>query len=96
MHLGTPHTREERIAARSTPEVGEARLRRLISATVGQAKGSCTEIQLIVTEVGFAELSAQLGVNAGEIEASYNAIRALAVTFSPGTVIPDLNTTPAV
>lgn len=96
MHLGTPHTHEERIAARSTPEVGEVRLRRLIAATVGQAKGSCAEIQCIVTEVGFAGLSTRLGANASEIEASYNAIRTLAVTLAPNTVIPDLNTAPAV
>jgi hypothetical protein len=91
MHLGTPHTREERLAARSTPIAGEGRLRQALTAAITQAKGSCDQIQRIVDDVGFAALSTHLGVNAGEIEESYNTIRAMAVTLSPSVVIPDLN-----
>ena len=91
MHLGTSPTQEERQAARSTPAAGENRLRQTVTGAVAQAKGTCDQIQRIVSEVGFAALSTQLGANAGDIEASYNALRTLAVTLSPGLVIPDLN-----
>jgi hypothetical protein len=92
MHLGTPHTPEERAALRNTPAAGEERLRRQVLATVENGKHSCASIQRIVDNVGFAALSTQLGVNAGDIQASYNAIRTLVVALAPATVIPDLNT----
>jgi hypothetical protein len=91
MNLGTPRTREELQTARLTPAAGENRMRQTVTGAVAQAKGTCDQIQRIVNDIGFAALSTQLGANAGEIEASYNALRTLAVTLSPGLVIPDLN-----
>jgi hypothetical protein len=91
MHLGTPKTREELQAARNTPAAGENRLRQTVAGAIAQAKGSCDQIQRIVNDIGFTALSVQLDKNADEIEASYNALRTLAVTLSPGLVIPDLN-----
>ena len=92
MHLGKPHSPETRIAERSTPAAGEARIRRQIRAVIVQSTAACRAIQQTVAEVGYDDLAAHLGEHAGEVEKSYAALASLVAVLSPATPIPDLVT----
>ena len=84
MHLAT-----ERSVSIDEPQ-SVRQLRRNVQMVFGPAQRSLEKIKAIVDERGKVNVETDLGADSSELDASYNAIKALLLILDPTLEIPDL------